>query len=70
MAGEIEATHSLLAADGTRESHSYRLRVYSVTELVAMLEEAGFGEIKAFGGLEGAELSERVWRLALVAKAP
>ena len=69
VAGEIEATHTHLAADGTRESHSYRLRVYSVTELAAMLEVAGFGEIRANGGLEGAELSEREWRLAVVAKA-
>ena len=69
VAGEIEATHTHLAADGTRESHSYRLRVYSVTELARMLEEAGFGEIRAYGGLEGAELSEREWRLAVVAKA-
>lgn len=68
VAGEIEATHTHVAADGSRQSHRYRLRVYSVTELAAMLREAGFDEIEAYGGLDGGELSERAWRLVLVAK--
>jgi SAM-dependent methyltransferase len=70
VASEIEATHTLVATDGTRESHSYRLRVYTVTELVAMLKEAGFDGIEAHGGLEGGEFSEHAWRLVLVAKVP
>jgi ubiquinone/menaquinone biosynthesis C-methylase UbiE len=70
LAGEIEATHMHVAADGSRQSHSYRLRVYSVTELAAMLREAGFTEVEAYGGLDGDELSERAWRLVLRAKVP
>ncbi|MET0938151.1 MAG: class I SAM-dependent methyltransferase [Gaiellaceae bacterium] len=70
VAGEIEATHTHLATDGQRQTHAYRLRVYSVTELAAMLREAGFAEVEAYGGLDGSELSERAWRLALVAKVP
>ncbi len=35
-----------------------------------MLNEAGFDEVEAYGGLDGGELSERAWRLVLVAKVP
>ena len=66
-AGEIEATHTLIAADGARESFTYRLRVYTATELIRLLEDAGFSVVEAYGGLEGRELSELEWRLALVA---
>jgi ubiquinone/menaquinone biosynthesis C-methylase UbiE len=68
LAGEIEATHTHLAVDGTRQSHGYRLRVYSVTELAAMLRDVGFAEVEAYGGLDGGEPSERAWRLALVGR--
>ncbi len=69
-AGEIETTHTLVTAAGKRESHTYRLRVYTATELIRLLNEAGFGEIDAYGGVEGGELSEHAWRLVLVAKVP
>jgi SAM-dependent methyltransferase len=66
-AGEIETTHTLVTADGSRKSHTYRLRVYTATELIRLLEDAGFQAVEPYGGLEGGELSERVWRLAVVA---
>lgn len=32
---------------------SFRVRLYTATELVAMLRDAGFGQVDAFGGLDG-----------------
>lgn len=66
VAGEIENTHTFVAADGSRESHTYRLRVYTASELMRLLEGAGFGDVEAYGGFEREDLSERT-RLVLVA---
>jgi SAM-dependent methyltransferase len=68
-AGEIETTHSLVEAGGNRESMTYRFRVYTATELVRLVEEAGFTAVECFGGFDREELS-RETRLVLVAKAP
>ncbi len=69
VAGEIETMHSLVEAGGSRESMTYRFRVYTATELVRLVEEAGFGQVECFGGWEREPLS-RETRLILVAKVP
>ena len=69
VAGEIETTHSLVEAGGKRESLTYRFRVYTATELVRLVEEAGFTAVECFGGWEREELS-RETRLILVARVP
>ena len=46
VAGEIETTHSLVEAGGNRESLTYRFRVYTATELVRLVEEAGFADVR------------------------
>jgi SAM-dependent methyltransferase len=56
VAGEIETDH-ILIEDGRRRSVTFRVRVYTATELVRLLESVGFREIDCFGDLEGAELS-------------
>jgi ubiquinone/menaquinone biosynthesis C-methylase UbiE len=66
VAGEIETEH-ILIANGARRSITFRLRVYTVTELVRMLAGAGFGEIECFGDYEGGELS-RETRLVVRAR--
>lgn len=66
-AGEIETTHTLVEANGNRESITYRLRVYTATELIQLLEQAGFTSVEAYGGLEREELSQRT-RLVLLAR--
>ena len=38
--------------DGVREVRDMSIRLYTYRELVAMLEEAGFGEHEAYGSLE------------------
>jgi hypothetical protein len=42
---------------GSRRDFTYKLRVYTATDLVRMLAEVGFGEIDCFGDYEGAELT-------------
>jgi SAM-dependent methyltransferase len=65
-AGEVETDHILLA-EGKRRSVTFRLRVYTATELVRLLEDLGFVEIECFGDFEGAELS-RETRLVVRAR--
>ncbi len=42
VAGEIETVHTLAPADGPRHGVTYRLRVYTATELVRMLDGGRF----------------------------
>ena len=67
VAGEIETTHTLIEAGGRRESMTYRLRVYTATELVRLVEDAGFVDVDCFGGWDQRALS-RETRLVLLAK--
>jgi len=68
VAGEIETDHTLLAV-GERRGVTFRLRVYTATELVRLLHDVGFGEIDCFGDFEGAPLS-RETRLVVRARKP
>jgi SAM-dependent methyltransferase len=67
-AGEIETDH-ILVTGGERRSLTYRMRVYSATELVRMLIETGYGEIECFGDYAGGELT-RATRLVIRARKP
>lgn len=66
VAGEIESDLTLLAV-GERRSVTFRLRVYTATEVVKLLAEAGFGGIECFGAFEGGPLS-RETRLVVRAR--
>ena len=66
VAGETEVDHTYIAADGARHAFSYRLRVYTATEVDRMLRAAGFDEIEYFGGYDGKPLE---WDSRLVAVA-
>jgi ubiquinone/menaquinone biosynthesis C-methylase UbiE len=68
VAGEVETDH-MLFTEGRRRSVTFRVRVYTATELVRLLEDIGFGEIDCFGDLEGADLS-RETRMAVRARRP
>ena len=68
VAGEVETDHILLAG-GERRSFTYRIRVYTTTELLRMLADVGYVEIECFGDLEGGELT-RETRLAVRARRP
>jgi ubiquinone/menaquinone biosynthesis C-methylase UbiE len=69
VAGEMETKHSLVEAGGSRKSITYRFRVYTATELVRLVEEAGFTNVECFGGWKREELSVST-RLIVMAKAP
>ena len=67
VTGLVETNHSLIRANGERESFSYRMRPYTATELARMLDEAGFADVAFYGGLlERAPLSAQ-HRLVAVA---
>jgi ubiquinone/menaquinone biosynthesis C-methylase UbiE len=65
-AGEIETEHILLA-DGERRSFTYKMRVYTATDLVRMLDDVAYGPVECFGDYEGGELT-RETRLVIRAR--
>jgi SAM-dependent methyltransferase len=67
--GVMEATHTLLVPGKEADSRSFRMRVYTATELIGMVERAGFVDVSFFGDLQGAPLSLES-RLTLVARKP
>src|SRR2546423_13732625 len=56
VSGVMENDFTLVDAAGARESVTYRIRTYTVTELVRLVEEAGFTGIDCYGGPDGQEL--------------
>ena len=68
VAGEVETMHLLIDAAGRRESATYRMRIYTATELVQVVAGAGFTAIECYGGPEGEELRIET-RLVLLARA-
>jgi SAM-dependent methyltransferase len=68
VSGVMENDFTLVDAAGARESVTYRIRTYTVTELVRLVEEAGFSGIECYGGPEGEELGLDT-RLVLLARA-
>ena len=64
--GAIDVDHVLVEADGTRRGVSYRLRLYTATELTRLVREAGFAEVECFGGWEREPLTADT-RLVLLA---
>jgi ubiquinone/menaquinone biosynthesis C-methylase UbiE len=67
VAGENETTHMLVDAEGRRESFTYRMRLYTATELARLLEEVGFAQVECFGGFDREPLSHET-RLAVLAR--
>jgi ubiquinone/menaquinone biosynthesis C-methylase UbiE len=54
VAGVAQVTQTLIETTGTRESRTFSVRVYTVTELLAMLTRAGFTDARCHGDLDGA----------------
>jgi hypothetical protein len=70
QAGEVETEHILAPADGPRRTVTFRLRVYTATQLARLLEDVGFAQIECFfSDLDGGQLS-RESRLAVRARKP
>jgi SAM-dependent methyltransferase len=51
--GVAQVTQTLVESTGERESRTFSVRVYTATELIAMLERAGFAESKCYGDFDG-----------------
>ena len=66
-AGVAQVTQTLIDGAGQRESRSYSLRVYTATELLAMLARAGFDEARCHGDLDGGAFAIDT-RLVVVAR--
>jgi ubiquinone/menaquinone biosynthesis C-methylase UbiE len=52
-AGVAQTTQTIVGNTGERDSRSFSVRVYTATELLAMLDRAGFEEARCYGGLDG-----------------
>ena len=57
VSGLAQVTQTLIEGAGERDSRSYSIRVYSATELMAMLAAAGFAEARCYGDLDGGEFT-------------
>jgi len=66
-AGVVQSTQTLIDGANRRESRSFSLRVYTATELIAMLSRAGFEETKCYGDLDGGPFTTDT-RLVIVAR--
>jgi ubiquinone/menaquinone biosynthesis C-methylase UbiE len=66
-AGIVQSTQTVILSSGERDSRTWSIRLYTATELVAMLDRAGFAEAKCYGDLAGAPLT-RDTRLVVVAR--
>jgi len=64
--GVAQTTQTVIEPGGERESRTWSVRVYAATELLAMIERAGFSEAKAYGSLDGDPLTTST-RLVVVA---
>jgi ubiquinone/menaquinone biosynthesis C-methylase UbiE len=65
--GVAQTTETLIDTSGERESRSFSVRVYTATELLAMLDNAGFAEAKCYGDLDGGAFATDT-RLVIVAR--
>jgi SAM-dependent methyltransferase len=64
--GRIEFTWTLVT-ETERRSETIRLRLYSGTEMSALLHRAGFTTVQLFGGLDGRPYDHEAARLVAVA---
>ena len=65
--GVAQMTQTLVPSSGARESRTMSLRIYTATELCAMLDRAGFSESRCHGDLDGAPF-DTTTRLVIVAR--
>ena len=66
-AGIAQTTQTLIDKDGGRDSRTFSVRLYTATELVAMLGRAGFADVRCYGDLDGGPL-DTTTRLVIVAR--
>jgi ubiquinone/menaquinone biosynthesis C-methylase UbiE len=57
ISGVAQTTQTLIESTGARESRTFSIRVYTATELLGMIVEAGFEEARCHGDLQGGPFS-------------
>jgi SAM-dependent methyltransferase len=67
VAGVMQTTQTVISGGGERESRTFSVRIYTATELLAMLARAGFGETRCYADLAGAPFAVDT-RLVIVAR--
>ena len=67
-AGVVQTTQTLIDGSGERDSRTWSVRVYSATELLAMLARAGYEESRCYDDLEGAPFTIDGRRLVIVSR--
>ena len=53
VTGVSQSTQTLIDGSGERDSRTFCVRVYTATELLAMIDRAGFADAKAYGSFDG-----------------
>jgi SAM-dependent methyltransferase len=67
--GVAQTTQTAIYGRGERESRTFSVRLYTATELLAMLRRAGYAETRCFGNLAGEPFGVGT-RLVIVARRP
>ncbi len=70
LKGRNYARHIRLYPDGTRLEGSFSLRVYTLTELTAMVRQAGLDILATFGGVDGSPHALDSRQLIILAVKP
>jgi ubiquinone/menaquinone biosynthesis C-methylase UbiE len=66
VSGVSQTTQTLVDGRGARESRTFSVRTYTATELLRMIETAGYSDAKAYGSFAGGPLTTTS-RLVIVA---
>ncbi len=66
LTGVAQSTQTLIDGRGERETRTFSVRVYTATDLLRMLERAGYSDAKPYGSLEGEPFTTST-RLVMVA---
>jgi ubiquinone/menaquinone biosynthesis C-methylase UbiE len=67
VAGATQMTQTVVHGSGQRESRTMSVRIYTATELLAMLARAGYAETRCYGDVAGAPFDVDT-RLVIVAR--
>ena len=68
--GVAQTTQTVIYGSGERESRTFSVRVYTATELLAMLARAGFADCRCAGDFDGSPFGGSATRLVTIARRP
>lgn len=68
--GRLDNRRILVAADGTRTPSYLSIRIYTLTEIKALLASAGFVYRQSYGGFDGSAYGMDTQRLVVLAEKP